>query len=84
MGNHRSDNFVNTLGKCKTNLIDRVGLDGWINEFGNKLALEVLPSSSIDTCLIFVRDGWLTSRKNFFAPTFRAFLRAASKSFETL
>ena len=54
MGNHRSVNFVDTLGKCKANLIDRIGLDGRINEFGNKLALEVLPSSSIDTCRIFV------------------------------
>ena len=53
-GNHWSDNSVDALGKCKTDLIDRIGLDSGINEFGNKLALEVLPSSSIDTYRIFV------------------------------
>ena len=50
MGNHRSDSFVDTLGECKPDLVDRIGLDGRINEFGNKLALEVLPSSSVDIC----------------------------------
>ena len=74
-------------GKCdtvsaelKTNLVDGIDLNGGVDQLFNEFGLQVL-------CTFFTISPnsklgrWTrTSRKNFLAPTFKAFVRAASKS----
>ena len=74
-------NLIDVLRTWNPNLIDGISLNCRINEFGDEFALEILDA----VCLVSMVDAHRcvqqTSRKNFFAPTARAFRRAASKSF---
>ena len=63
-------------------LIDTVGLNSWVNEFGDELAFEILSNffvSLIVDCS-YLGSSNRTSKKNFLAPTLRAFFSAATKS----
>lgn len=62
-------------------LVDAVGLNGWVNEFGDELAFEVLSNVCfIDCYCSYIGSSNRTSKKNFLAPTLRAFFSAATKS----
>jgi hypothetical protein len=65
-----------------TYFVDTVGLNCWINEFGDEFSLEIL-YDIVDISLIVGCKSMclLTARKNFFAPTFKAFVSAAAKSY---
>ena len=67
-----------------SDLIDTVRLDGGVDEFRYELPFEILQKDSlwiIGSCTQCAAGVLLhTSRKNFLAPTAKAFFRAASKS----
>jgi hypothetical protein len=42
--------LIGIFRKGKVNFINGIGLNGWINKFGNKLALEVLSNGWIRVC----------------------------------
>jgi hypothetical protein len=63
--------------RVESDFVDAVGLNSWVDELGDELLLEILCTlSQLGTQM--KRRERITSRKNFFAPTARAFLRAAS------
>ena len=61
------------FGKGKANLVDSIGLNSRINEFRNKLALEVLSSSSISICAVLWR-WWADLEEELLRPNVQGFL----------
>jgi hypothetical protein len=68
--------------RCKdTNLVDAVGLDGRVDQFGDEFAPQVLLSyASLSYDVVQGKSDRVTSLKNFAAPDAKAFFSAASKS----
>ena len=67
-----------------TDLIDAIRLDGGVNEFCHEFPFEILRGDQSTLISLSNTITWFllrTSRKNFLAPTARAFFRAASKSY---
>jgi hypothetical protein len=68
------------LRRKTENLVDAVGLNSRVDEFLHELALQILKTSGVCEPPPETESEWVgqTSRKNFLAPTARAFSLAAS------